>query len=100
MTLSAKAFDVQHEYEKLFASARILSDLRPVFDQTGNEPIGTIAVHNLKLTYFEGGEYKHIFIALDKSDLAVLRKALDRAESKSAGMERSAKKLGIPHLAN
>ena len=98
LVLSARAFDVQHEYEKLFASARILTDVRPVLRTPGVEPVGAIIVHNLKITYFEGGAYKQIFIALDNGDLSTLRKVLDRAELKTAGVEGIINKTGLSYF--
>jgi hypothetical protein len=79
LVLSAKAFDIQHEYDKLFIAARILSDSRTVFSQAGSEPVGTMIVHNLNIKYSENGQFKEIFIALDDADLMKLRRVLDRA---------------------
>jgi hypothetical protein len=40
LAVSARAFDVQHEYEKLFVSSRIVSDVRAVFNQGNLHRLG------------------------------------------------------------
>jgi hypothetical protein len=55
LVASAKAFDLQHEYEKLFMAARIVSDTRTVFNHAGTEAAGAMIVHNLNIKYSENG---------------------------------------------
>ncbi|HTW64475.1 MAG TPA: hypothetical protein VME17_07665 [Bryobacteraceae bacterium] len=98
LVISAKAFDVQHEYEKLFIAARIVTDTRTVFNQAGTEAVGTMIVHNLNIKYSEGGEFKEVFIALDDADIAKLRKVLDRAEAKTSVLEKLIEKTGTPYF--
>jgi hypothetical protein len=98
LVISAKAFDVQHEYEKLFIAARILTDERNVFNQEGTEAIGTLIVHNLNIKYSENGQFKELFIALDDSDIAKLRRVLDRAEAKTIVIERLIEKTGVRYF--
>jgi hypothetical protein len=52
LVLSARAFDIQHEYEKVFRSARIVTDLRPVFSADGTAAIAAMIVHNFIVSYF------------------------------------------------
>jgi hypothetical protein len=98
LVISAKAFDVQHEYEKLFIAARIVTDSRSVFSQAGTEVVGTMIVHNLNIKYSENGQFKEIFIALDDADIAKLRRVLDRAEAKTTILEKLIEKTGIRYL--
>jgi hypothetical protein len=96
--VSSRANDVQHEYEKLFSSARILTDLRPLFGSSGTEILGMMIVHNLEISYHHNHEYKEAFFAMDESDLALLRKALDRAELKAASLQQVLKKSEIAYF--
>src|SRR5271166_1756280 len=98
LVLSAKAFDIQHEYDKLFIAARILSDARTVFNQAGTDPVGTMIVHNLNIKYSENGQFKEVFIALDDADLLKLRRVLDRAETKTAALEKLIEKTGVRYF--
>src|SRR5579864_1646933 len=63
LVLSARAFDIQHEYEKVFRSARIITDIRPVFKLSGTEAIGAMIVHSLSISYIEDGDYKQTIFA-------------------------------------
>jgi hypothetical protein len=98
LVVSAKAFDLQHEYEKLFMAARILSDTRTAFNQAGTEAVGTMIVHNLNIKYSENGQFKEVFIAMDDADLAKLRRVLDRAETKTAALEKLIEKTGVRYF--
>jgi len=98
LVVSAKAFDVQHEYDRLFIAARIITDTRTVFNQAGTEAVGTMIVHNLNIKYSENGEFKEAFIALDDADIAKLRRVLDRAETKTAVLEKLIEKTGVRYF--
>ncbi len=96
--LSARAFSVQHEYQHVFTGARVVTDLRPVFDQSGVAPQGLMIVHNLKVRYIHSGEEKEILFALDDADIILLKSVLVRAETKSASLERVIASTGISYL--
>ena len=98
LALSARAADIQHDYEKVFASARIISDIRSVFGTSNVEISGAMIVHNLKVTYFEEGRIREVFFALDNADLVNLRKVIDRAEVKTAQLEGAIKKADIQYF--
>jgi hypothetical protein len=98
LVIAAKAFDVQHEYDKLFITARIITDTRSIFNQAGTEAVGTMIVHNLNIKYSENGQFKEAFIALDDADIAKLRRVLDRAEAKTAILEKLIEKTGIRYF--
>jgi hypothetical protein len=95
LELSTRAFDIQHEYEKVFRAARIITDIRPVFDVPGAEAIGAMIVHNLSVKYFQDGENKEILFALDDADVTALRKVLEKAEIKSKTLEQLVEKAGV-----
>jgi hypothetical protein len=64
---------VQAQYEDLFFGARIMSDIRTVFEPDGTNPLGAMIVHSLKITHGKAGQYPKDdkFFALDptwKSD--------------------------------
>jgi hypothetical protein len=57
LRLSAKAWDLTTEYEHVFLSARILTDVRPVFgegdrDDQATTPTAAVIVNTLKLDYY------------------------------------------------
>jgi hypothetical protein len=96
----AKAYDLATE-ERTFCSARILTDLRPVFGaRVEDGPQAMVVLHTLKLTYHEGSQkHQDFFLSLDASDLKALRKVLDRAEAKADTLRPAVKDIrlfGIP----
>ena len=97
---SARAFDVQHEYEKVFRSARILTDMRPIFNAAGTEATGALIVHNLNISYTQNSELKEDVFAMDDEDVVELKRVLERAEVKSATLEAIIAKSGIPYFAS
>jgi hypothetical protein len=97
----AKAFDLATEDERTFCSARVLTDLRPVFGlRVEDGPRAMVVVHLLKLTYHEGTDkHQQFYVALDDGDLKTLRKLIDRAEAKAATLTSAVKDIrlfGIP----
>jgi hypothetical protein len=98
VVLSARAADIQHDYERVFASARIVSDIRSVFGTSNIEPVGAMIVHNLKITHFQAGRLREAFFALDHADLTNLRKVLDRAELKAVQLKEMINKTGVQYL--
>lgn len=80
-----KATLLIQENEKVFRACRIVSDIRLVFD---NEIQGlqnnAVILHNLKIEYFQNGESKEYFVALDSADLIQVRDTLNRAIEKDS----------------
>ena len=69
-SIVAKAYDLATE-ERTFCSARILTDLRPVFGaRVEDGPQAMVVLHTLKLVYHEGSKrHEEFFVALDGDDL-------------------------------
>lgn len=98
VVLSARAFDIQHEYEKIFRDARIMTDIRPVFNIAGSEATGAMIVHNLTIGYSQDGDHKEIVVAMDDPDITTLKKLLERAETKAKVSEKLIDKAGIRYF--
>jgi hypothetical protein len=98
VSMSARAFDIQHKYEKVLATVTIVSDIRSVFNTSGTEVLGAMIVHNLAVGYLEDGEFKETVFAMDDRDVSAMKKVIDRAEMKSALLERLIEKAGVDYL--
>ncbi|MFO8009045.1 MAG: hypothetical protein R6V05_15070 [Candidatus Brocadiia bacterium] len=97
--VTAKAFDVATDHQRVFASARILSDVRPVFHEDPSEkPRAAVVLHSLKISYYEGGTQQDFFVALDVEDLRALNETVARALSKEAALGSLLKEQGITWL--
>ncbi len=87
--VSAKASQLRSEQDHVYCTARILTDLRPVYGRDVDKgPLAAVVVHQAKITYHENGEEttKDFYVALDSSDIVELKKLLDRASRKEASL--------------
>jgi hypothetical protein len=83
------AVDLQTQHQKNFQSARIFTDVRPVFqDDVDDRPLGVVISEVLQVqTWTRDGESEAIFIAMDEADLVQLRKVVDRALRKTGTLK-------------
>jgi hypothetical protein len=84
VTLYAKARDLAFDFERLYARSRILTDIRPVFDDARNTIVGADITQTLRLDYF-GSEsvINSISVAVDVADIEQLKKACEEALRKA-----------------
>jgi hypothetical protein len=89
MSLTSKAKNIAIQDERTFCSARIMTELRPVFsDGSTPQPRAMVLAHRLKIKYHAGSsEHKEFYLALDTEDLKELRKLIDRAEAEAKSLE-------------
>jgi hypothetical protein len=94
--VSVKAQEVLHEHQYALSRVRILTDIRPVF---GNEkiesPLAAVLVHTMKITYLAEGEIREFFVAMDTSDIKMLKDALERAEKKAESIKVAISNTGL-----
>jgi len=80
---ASRALAVVTSYDRMFTTARVLTDIRPVFpDDARAKPIACTVSHTLRIDYFREGDPESVYITMDNSDLKVLGKAITRAEDK------------------
>jgi hypothetical protein len=79
-----KAIDLAFDYANVFATARIITDIRPIFDEHRDTPIGVIVSNIMRLEYMAGSQPINVSVALDKPDLERLRDACIEALRKMA----------------
>jgi hypothetical protein len=86
--VSAKATQLLFSHKNPLLTARIFTDIRPVF--TGDEnptPRAAVLVHTLELvTNTDGRQLSH-YIALDSTDLQTLKRVVDRAIHKEISLK-------------
>lgn len=96
--IAIKSQELSVDHERRFCSARILTDIRPVFGASPSErPVHAIVTHMLKIDYHEGDALKEIFVALGKEDIEDLRRTLDRAEMKAESLIALLESVAISH---
>jgi hypothetical protein len=98
--LWAKATALFTEQERLFCDARILTDIRPIFDRNAADgPAALSVIHTLKLIlHTTSEEVQEFFIALDSDDLLTLKQTIQRAEEKQTALESLIQRTGLPLL--
>ncbi len=90
------------DHDRVFSSARILTDMRPVFDYVVPPSIGGgLVIHTLKIVYYKSdGNVDEFFVAMDENDVDLLIKQLERAKSKADTLSKLIVKTGVKHIAN
>lgn len=79
---AAKAGELLLEQQMRFTECRILTDVRPVFDDDAERINAFVVFHTLSIAYDENGQNRRIGVALDASDLADLGEQVERAQRK------------------
>jgi hypothetical protein len=83
LAITSKAQQVFQNQQKLFRSARIMTDIRPVFSDDGPISIRAMMVsHTLSVRYAEDDQERTWSLSLDALDLAALKRAIERAQEK------------------
>lgn len=88
LDLTHKTFQLLSDYDKIYISNRIISDIRIIFDDNlkkNNQE--AVIIHQLKIEYHEKGEVKNSFFALDINDLEKLKEHIDRAIEKEKSIK-------------
>jgi hypothetical protein len=83
---AAKAFDLSYDYANIFEDARLITDLRPVFDDEHSALIGGIVRHVIRLSYSSIGELTTLSIVMDRKNIEDLREWCDEALKKEAAL--------------
>lgn len=89
LAITAKAYDLLTENDANFHSARVVTDLRPIFADTTDKPTVAAIVHSLRLRVGSSQEVRDIYVALDEVDIGRLQDTLARAQGKASTLRRS-----------
>lgn len=78
-----KATALTYAHQNIFRASRIITDLRPVFNVSGDQIRAIVLTHVLGVEYFDGVRNQRIEFALDEADVEALRKSAERAQTKT-----------------
>jgi hypothetical protein len=96
VTLTAKALDVGAADERIYHSSRIVTDVRPIFeDDPSKPPVSAVVVHSLQVTYHKDNRIESFHVALDDTDLTKLKEVVDRASGKAASLRAFLESAGL-----
>jgi hypothetical protein len=95
----AKAVDVVADQSNILHTTRILTDIRPVFqDDPKASPLGAVVLHKLKLEFLSDGRIRRLYISASEADLRSLRAAIDRALIKSENIRPLLDRVGLSNI--
>jgi hypothetical protein len=85
---TSKIEQLKGDHPSVFYDAKIITDIRPVFDLPGDPPVGAIIGHTLKVVCHDhGGDHKELYFALDSEDVESLKKIAERAQQKASSLK-------------
>jgi len=83
------------EHQLVLCSARIITDLRPVFDDIADKILYFLPFHTLVIKCYEKDNYKYFHITIDQNDIKKLLNQLDRASKKENLLKENLKKAEL-----
>jgi hypothetical protein len=89
--LASKALDLSVDFDCLYTSANVVTDIRPVFDDSKLEVSGAIIAQTLRLHFVPDGPAsgeKEISLALDYDDIVKLISELENAKLKAETLKK------------
>jgi len=99
LTVTAKATRLMAQQDRDYCTSSILSDLRPVFDSEGQEPVAALGLHQLRLVYHKTDFKREVFsVSLSKRQLLELKAVIERAIAKDRKLSRMAEAAGLVFL--
>jgi hypothetical protein len=98
IAITGKAVTVLTAHQRTFSSARVITDIRPVFKNGADRPLAAVIVHQLNITYQEGSQRSNYFVALDTRDVAKLQQVLSRASAKADTLRALILDSGLTYL--
>lgn len=94
-----KALSLSYDYAHIIQEARILADIRPIFDEEASNIEGSVVSFTLRLNFNGLGGPKGISIAMNNGDVINLLLECERALAKAKKMaELMIEKAGIPTI--
>lgn len=92
----AKVFDLLWANERIVSGTRVLTDVRPLFDDSDDAlPLGSTIVHTLQVSFFAEGGAQELHLTLDRDDLESLRDHATRALIKARRLRSSLAGTGL-----
>lgn len=97
LVVSTKAQRLAYAHQNVFLDARIITDVRPVFDADGSKVLESFVIHTLLLEFFDGSGTRRAEFALDAAGAAHLRRLCERAEGKATVLKNALANVGWPN---
>ena len=97
--LAAKAIDLSFDVEQFCIGVRIITDIRPIFDQKRNKIAGSTIRQTLRLDYTGvDGSVTSVSIGLDADDIARIQKSCEEATHKVSVARDALNRAGLTEI--
>jgi hypothetical protein len=96
LIVAEKAEQLAYTHQNVLVQARIVTDLRPVFNDDADVVLQALATHQLVIDYWEGPNSRRIEFALDAADVAELGRLCERARKKASCIKHVLKEMPWP----
>jgi hypothetical protein len=83
VSLAAKAIELSYDYANLLRRTRILTDIRPLYNDSADCIEAAVVSYTLRLRYDTADGEHELSIALDEADLRTLMAQCERAMTKA-----------------
>ena len=85
ISVLAKARELRQDFANIFWDAKVITDIRPVWNGDATQPPeGVVITNTLKLEYHHVGGHAELYMYLNKEDIETLIYVLVRAQDKMA----------------
>lgn len=81
--LAATVIELSYDYANLVRNVRILTDIRPLYDEAAEKIEGAVISHTMRLHYDSAGGEHDLSLAMDEKDILNLMEQCKRAMKKS-----------------
>ena len=96
--LASKAMDVMTDQDHIFCGVKVLSDIRPVFQDAPDSISAAMVVHNMRIAYHQDGKHLEFSVAMNPEDIRKSIEVLERAEKKSKALKSFIQKTGVAYF--
>lgn len=84
---ATKATLLAEDFERIYLSSKVLTDVRPVFDEDLDKPLrASLVLHTIKFVVRENSVAKEVFIVADSNDVRELMTGLERSLTKARSL--------------
>jgi hypothetical protein len=91
---ASKAFDLLSERSAVLQGARLLTELRPIYNEATTGTLAQLLTSTLVVDYWDGQMAHSLHVSLDKDDLEKLASEVERAQLKIRVSQQEAAELG------
>lgn len=94
----AKVRDLLYDYQTVLADTSVVTDVRHVYNDSADQIVGGLVLHNIGLRFLEAGEIREMHFTLSSPAVRVLLRQLERALLKAATATSFITGAGVPEL--